>query len=298
MNMDDTPPYMPQGGRVTDLVATAMIAPMSSLARPAVLLLALLAAPAFAQSSGDDALAVSVRIDVKNQGDVFLVTEARAFPITVRVEKKDWTNCKSTRTPPFTELVRAAGSRHIFSSQPEQPGKAWRCHVTTTWIRGDPSLDHVERCAFTLPFAPRGTSTVIQGFDGEPTHKGERRHAFDFALPEGTPVLAAREGVVDYVLDDARDGERPEGNEVLILHADGSHSGYAHLQRGSVVVRRGDTVARGAVIARSGRTSSLPIAAHVHFEVFAWQSDRRLSVPFDLKLPDGSCHAPVQGDRF
>lgn len=271
---------------------------MTSLGRSAPVLLALHAFTSLAQPSGSDPLAVNVRIEVKNQGDVFLVTDARALPITVRVDKKDWTNCKSTRTPPFTELIREPGSRQIFTSQPEQLGKAWKCHVSTTWLRGDPSLDHVERCAFGLPFSPRGTATVIQGFDGEPTHKGERRYAIDFALPEGTPVLAAREGIVDYVLDDARDGERPEGNEVLILHPDGSHSGYAHLQRGSVVVKPGDTVSRGTVIARSGRTSSLPIAAHVHFELFAWESDRRRSVPFDLRLPDGSCHAPALGDRL
>lgn len=271
---------------------------MSSLTRLVLLLPALLSTSASAQPSGDDPLAVKLRIEVKNEGEAVLVTDARVFPISVRVEKKDWTNCRSTRTPPFTELIRAPGARSLFTSQPDRLGQAWRCHVSTSWIRGDPSLESVERCAFGLPFAARGAATVIQGVDGEPTHKGERRHAIDFALPEGTPLLAARDGVVDYVLDDARDGERPEGNEVLILHADGSHSGYAHLQRGSVVVKPGDSVSRGALIARSGQTSSLPIAAHVHFEIFSWQRDRRRSVPFELRLPDGSCQTPALGDRL
>lgn len=271
---------------------------MSLIARSLLALTVLLASPGAAQSPSGDATAVQLRIEVKEQNEVVLVTEARIFPMTVRVEKKDWVNCKASRTPPFTEFIRSAGTRTLFTSSAEEQGKPWRCHVSTSWNRGAPSLEHVERCAFALPFVARSAVSVLQGFDGQPTHQGTRRHALDFAMPEGTPVLAARDGVVDYVLDDAHGNDRPEGNEVLLLHADGSHSGYAHLQRGSVSVKPGDVVTRGTSLARSGRTSSQPIAPHVHFEVFAWQTDGRTSIPFELRLPDGSCRVPAEGERL
>lgn len=88
----------------------------------------------------------------------------------------------------------------------------------------------------------------------------------------GVPVVAAADGVVASVSDGAGDRNTSWdagggfGNFVVLSHAGGLVSIYAHLRRGSVAVAAGERVERGAVlglVGSSGR-SNWP---HLHFEV-------------------------------
>ncbi len=56
------------------------------------------------------------------------------------------------------------------------------------------------------------------------------------------------------------------GNVVVIEHAQGEHSNYAHLQPGSVKVKVGDSVKRGQVIAKLGNSGN-STEAHLHFQI-------------------------------
>ena len=121
----------------------------------------------------------------------------------------------------------------------------------------------------------------------------ENRHAIDFAVPIGTPVLAARDGIVMQVEDAFPDapGKLSEANFVRILHRDGSMSVYAHLQRASAVVEAGQRVEAGQLIARSGN-SGYSSGPHLHFVVQVNAGMRLQSVPVriiggngELKLP-------------
>jgi murein DD-endopeptidase MepM/ murein hydrolase activator NlpD len=56
------------------------------------------------------------------------------------------------------------------------------------------------------------------------------------------------------------------GNYIVIQHANGEYSHYAHLAHGSVRVRRGQPVTQGEPIARVGGTGEAPVV-HLHFEV-------------------------------
>lgn len=98
------------------------------------------------------------------------------------------------------------------------------------------------------------------------------RHCIDFAAPAGTPVLAARAGVViaresryARTYPHARYARR--ANYVVIRHADGETTVYAHLARRSVNVRVGQFVRRGKIIARSGQTGYATYP-HLHFGVY------------------------------
>ena len=66
-------------------------------------------------------------------------------------------------------------------------------------------------------------------------------------MPEGTPVHAARDGVVVGTKDDSNRGGSSkkyewDANFVLIRHSDGTLGHYVHLQKGGVTVKVGDTV--------------------------------------------------------
>lgn len=82
----------------------------------------------------------------------------------------------------------------------------------------------------------------------------------NIAAPMGAPVRAADNGVVAY----AGDQIRGFGNMLLIKHADGLITAYAHADK--LLVARGDVVSRGQVIARVGKSGDID-APQLHFEV-------------------------------
>jgi LysM repeat protein len=99
---------------------------------------------------------------------------------------------------------------------------------------------------------------VIVGFGA--SLNGVRNDGINLALPEGTAVKAAEEGVVTY----ANNELKGQGNLVLIQHSDGYVTVYAHAKE--LLVKRGDQIKRGQVIAHSGRTGNVN-APQLHFEV-------------------------------
>lgn len=81
----------------------------------------------------------------------------------------------------------------------------------------------------------------------------------DYALPEGTPVLASEEGrVVQCGWDNTG-----FGNYVILYHPDGNGTLYAHLSK--IVVYQGQKVERSQIIGYSGNTGN-STGAHLHFE--------------------------------
>jgi murein DD-endopeptidase MepM/ murein hydrolase activator NlpD len=85
-------------------------------------------------------------------------------------------------------------------------------------------------------------------------------HALDIGVPLGTPIHAAADGKVVKVGNDA-DGY---GNYVIILHAGGIATLYAH--QSDPKVHEGDVVKAGDVIGLSGSTGN-STGPHLHFEV-------------------------------
>jgi murein DD-endopeptidase MepM/ murein hydrolase activator NlpD len=122
----------------------------------------------------------------------------------------------------------------------------------------------------------------------------------DFRLPShaamtrGVAVRAAADGRVLRVRDGEPDrtvrggpgtGGRDAGNGVVIDHGDGWETQYSHLQQGSVTVRPGASVRRGAVLGRVGLSGNTEYP-HLHFSVRQSGSARD---PFSGRAPDGRC---------
>jgi murein DD-endopeptidase MepM/ murein hydrolase activator NlpD len=89
---------------------------------------------------------------------------------------------------------------------------------------------------------------------------GSNGEGIDIAVPEGTAVKAAENGVVIF----AGDGLKDFGKTVLVRHADGKVTVYGHTSE--ITVKRGDTIRRGQEIARSGMTGNAD-TPKLHFEV-------------------------------
>lgn len=99
---------------------------------------------------------------------------------------------------------------------------------------------------------------VISDFGTKPG--GARNDGINLAVPEGTPVKAAGDGTVIYAGNELKGF----GNLVLLRHADGWVSAYAHNSK--LHVKRGDKVTRGDVIGDAGATGSVS-QPQVHFEL-------------------------------
>jgi murein DD-endopeptidase MepM/ murein hydrolase activator NlpD len=97
---------------------------------------------------------------------------------------------------------------------------------------------------------------------------GQQNDGINLALPEGTPVHAAEDGVVAYAGSELKG----YGNLVLIRHSNGFVTAYAHASE--IMVKRGDQVRRGQVIAKSGQTGNVS-SPQLHFEI------RKGSTPVD-----------------
>ncbi len=99
---------------------------------------------------------------------------------------------------------------------------------------------------------------IIAGFGPKPN--GLQNDGINLAVPEGTPIKAAEDGVVAYAGNELKG----YGNLVLVRHADGFVTAYANAR--DIVVKRGETVKRGQVIAHSGETGNVS-SPQLHFEI-------------------------------
>ena len=159
-------------------------------------------------------------------------------------------------------------------------------------VPGDPNAQPRD-VAYSLPIDENSHWSVGQTFNGGHSHSdAANRFAVDIIVPEGTPVLAARAGVVMQAESsfDRAGSDRAKfatrANLVRILHDDGSIAVYAHLQEDGVYVRLGERVGLGQQIGASGNTgySSGP---HLHFAVQVNRGMSLQSIPFRMVGPSG-----------
>lgn len=97
---------------------------------------------------------------------------------------------------------------------------------------------------------------------------GKSNDGINVAVPEGTPVKAAEDGIVAYAGNELKG----YGNLILVRHANGYVTAYAHASE--LLVKRGDSIKRGQVIAKSGQSGEVA-SPQLHFEI------RKGSTPVD-----------------
>jgi murein DD-endopeptidase MepM/ murein hydrolase activator NlpD len=158
-------------------------------------------------------------------------------------------------------------------------------------LPGDPSA-RPRDVEYLLPLRQRDFR-IDQGFGGSFSHDDpQNRYAVDFAADIGTPVLAARDGVVMQVENDfakaglSREKYGGRANFIRILHDDGTMALYAHLREEGALVRVGQRVRAGQQIGLSGNTG-FTTGPHLHFVVQVNRGMKLESLPFHMRGPDG-----------
>ncbi|MEM1306684.1 MAG: peptidoglycan DD-metalloendopeptidase family protein [Pseudomonadota bacterium] len=155
---------------------------------------------------------------------------------------------------------RSAGGARIIN-RPSDSGRTLTDLPPTTPRPGQKSArlaDPVTQPRSTSKFDWPARGRIISRFG--PRRDGSHNDGIDIAVPAGTEIRAAADGVVAYA-----DSElKAYGNLVLLRHDNGWVSAYAHAS--SLLVKRGDDVRRGQVIARVGQTGSVTKPT-LHFEL-------------------------------
>jgi murein DD-endopeptidase MepM/ murein hydrolase activator NlpD len=154
-------------------------------------------------------------------------------------------------TPPATKMA-------AITSGPQQ---SVHLAQTTTKVEDAPAEAPVKAAEATgaLPtFRWPVRGKVITSY-GAKTN-GKANDGINLAVPEGTPVKAAEDGVVAYSGNELKG----YGNLVLIRHSNGYVTAYAHASE--LMVKRGETIKRGQVIAKSGQSGEVG-SPQLHFEI-------------------------------
>jgi murein DD-endopeptidase MepM/ murein hydrolase activator NlpD len=185
-----------------------------------------------------------------NAGDRLTLPGTR--PVAARPTPAPAPQVAQPRTVPV-EKVASAPVQNARIATPE-PEKTESVVKTAEAAGGMPS--------FRWPVKGR----VIAGFG--PNTNGAQNDGINLAVPEGTPIKAADDGVVAYAGNELKG----YGNLVLIRHSNGFVSAYAHASE--LLVKRGDNIKRGQVIAHAGQTGNVT-SPQLHFEI------RKGSTPVD-----------------
>ncbi|WP_020592013.1 M23 family metallopeptidase [Kiloniella laminariae] len=192
------------------------------------------------------------------------------FPFPIRISLELTGHNTEPAAAAINLAVPALGTQALFSLKAKR-GTTWRYRWTSEVHPDLPFKGHDPDLLYDLPFASQHVFPVIQPPGGRLSHFGPQKWAIDWALPEGTEILAAREGRVIALRENSDQGgptesTKGEENFIWIAHSDGTVGNYLHLRQAGVVVSVGDEVQRGQLIGYSGNTG-FSTAPHLHFHV-------------------------------
>jgi len=240
--------------------------------------------------SKDAPPAVSVTTRREGEATHFLVENKELCEVTMTFQMH-LVNLKSSAGFPCSGTFPAGKTTEAFVLSPEEAGERWEFSYTNYYKLGSKEARHDDSVVYQLPFAPGAKFKVSQGYGGGFSHKGSNLYAIDWQMPEGTPVCAARGGLVVKVRDDSNKGGDSIkldkfNNYVLIRHDDGTLGHYCHLKKAGVCVKPGQRVRTGQLIAHSGNTG-YSSGAHLHFSVFKTKDGKeRVSIPVKFRTAD------------
>jgi len=241
----------------------------------------------FASQAAEQKL-VKITSHKKDDHTEFYVENLQYADVTVTIEM-ELSNLASAEKLPYTATIPPRTKVKVFSVTPTDSTRdsSWSYTYYATW--GSLTAMPDDTYVYHLPYRPGEAFPVSQGFHGKYSHTGGDSFSIDFKMPEGTPVLAAREGVVVGIKDDSDIGGSYkkfewDANYVLIRHGDNTLGHYVHLQKNGARVKIGDKVVAGQMIALSGNTGH-STGPHLHFAVFRAHSGKeRETFPIKYRL--------------
>jgi murein DD-endopeptidase MepM/ murein hydrolase activator NlpD len=191
------------------------------------------------------------------------LARANNIPLTAHLNVGDRLVIPGVRTSAAkSKIIPAVAEAAPAPSAPPQSAEPTSSASVFTPVAESPTTNHATKTAEGTGSLPKfrwpANGRVITAFG--PTTNGQQNDGINIAVPENTPVKAAEDGVVAYAGNELKG----YGNLVLVRHPNGYVTAYAHTKE--LLVKRGDQVKRGQVIARSGQSGNVN-APQLHFEI-------------------------------
>lgn len=244
----------------------------------------------------DDWLSV---YEIKDGDQIALrATNLQDFPITYSVRVRSDATGKGRQRVRGT--LDAQESEHLLMLA---DASQENLRISCSWTIGDQDATHDDEHLYQLPYAEGASYRVLQGFGSRFSHRGIEQYAVDFKMPVGTPVHAARGGIVARVVESNDKGCWEDGcgrfaNFIVVMHSDGTTGEYYHLQKDGALVAVGDRVEAGQHIGLSGNTGHTTMP-HLHFAVYrATRGALPQSVPISFVSSEGVVYRPRQGRHY
>lgn len=205
-------------------------------------------------------------------------------PYQVKLSFTQLKNMNLNTNLPFYDVVAAQTKKQYLFTATAQENKSYSFKYNYKYLLGNPNQVQVTEAAYLLPYQHGEKHKVTQGYNGDYSHQGKL--ALDFAMNRGTPITAARSGLVVQMKENSSQGGPSrrylrDANYIIIYHDDGTFAEYAHLQYNGAVVEIGERVKAGEVIAYSGNTG-WSRGPHLHFQVFKPLKMRRKTIATDF----------------
>jgi murein DD-endopeptidase MepM/ murein hydrolase activator NlpD len=230
-----------------------------------------------------------VYLDIKKQKgvDVVFVRNDLYAPVEVALAFTGMSNVRGAPAKAIRRVLPARSNTRLALLTAIASGKPLVYSPQFQYSLGDPS-GAAQSYRYPLPWRG-GPFRLSQGANGQYSHYGPKnRYAMDIAMPVGTPIIAARAGVVVKTENSQSGrGNDASGNFVRVLHDDGTMGVYLHLKQGSVSVREGQRVAVGSPLALSGNTGNSS-GPHLHFVVQRNTGEGLVSIPYQFIQPLGA----------
>jgi murein DD-endopeptidase MepM/ murein hydrolase activator NlpD len=189
------------------------------------------------------------------------IARANNIQANARLNVGDRLVIPGVRTSASQAPVVTADASVVRNAAPKEaeitPSASMFTPVAETPAAADP-LKTAEGTGSLPKFRWPANGRVIASFG--PTTNGQQNDGINIAVPENTPIKAAEDGVVAYAGNELKG----YGNLVLVRHPNGYVTAYAHAKE--LLVKRGDQVKRGQMIARSGQSGNVN-APQLHFEI-------------------------------
>lgn len=253
----------------------------------------------------EDSEYIDVYLEKRDDGGYDFYADNRHFiPQFISLGFVSLTNLTiTTENPSLTTLKPGDKRVHLTSLVQKNKKMSYSFKSRLSYTNGDPETVNPDNYLYYFPFSHGDKYKLDQGYGGKFSHKGENYYALDFSMDIGTPVLAARDGIVIETKEDSnRRGTTQAyakyGNYIAIYHSDGTFASYVHLRKNGVEVEVGDRVEVGELIGYSGNTG-LTTGPHLHFSVnIPSKEGVRESIPILLKGLNNEAIDPKTGTYY
>lgn len=211
-------------------------------------------------------------------------------PVSIKISFT-LTNLKSIDNNNTIYVIPAKTKRHLATSLSIlKQGKSYKYSYTTLYNRGNHHKEVYDvDYPYDLPYKKGQEFQLYQGYNGKSTHQNQ--NALDFKMPVGTPILAARGGLItNVIVNNSKNCFKKEckkfNNLITIYHDDGTFADYAHLKYKGAAVQVGAKVSQGQLLGYSGNVG-YSNGPHLHFVVYRQLLDQLQTIKTKFKTGTG-----------